>query len=71
MMIIDPIKGWFQTVKVLTFDLDEVTEGNDGYIDKLSVSLRQLFNNKWICGYLCPQKSFLTTDMSLYNISLL
>ena len=34
MSIIDPAKGWFEIIEVTMFDLNEVTEGNDEYIDK-------------------------------------
>ena len=43
--MIDPATGWFDVVKILTFDLDELTAGNDEYIDKSSVSVIQLFNS--------------------------
>ena len=36
MTIIDPTMGWFEIIKVLKFDLDEITGGNDEYIDDLS-----------------------------------
>ena len=45
MKIIDPVTGWFETVKVLTFDLDKVTSDNDKFIDKSYTSISQLFNN--------------------------
>ena len=34
MTIIDPATGWFDIVKIPTFDLKEVTIGNDEYINK-------------------------------------
>ena len=34
MTMIDPAKGWFEITKVPMFDLNEVTVGNDEYIDK-------------------------------------
>ena len=54
--IIDSAMGWFQIVKFTTYDLDEVTVGNDEYIDKLSASLCQFFNNIWLCRYPRPRK---------------
>ena len=56
MSMIDPAKGWFEIVEVPTFDLDEVTGGNDEYIDKSSDRVSQLFNNTWLQRYLCPRK---------------
>ena len=34
MMMIDPTTGWFEIVEIPKFGLDEVTGGNDEYIDK-------------------------------------
>ena len=34
MKIIDPATGWFEIVEIPMFDLNEVTDGNDEYIDK-------------------------------------
>ena len=36
MMMIDLATGWFGIVEIPTFDLKEVTIGNDEYIDKSS-----------------------------------
>ena len=47
--MIDPDIGWFEIVEIPAFDLDEVTSGNDEYIDKSSDRVSQLFNKKWIC----------------------
>ena len=38
------------------FDLEEVTIGNDEYIDKSSARVGQFFNNTWVCRYLRPGK---------------
>ena len=45
MMIIDPATGWFKIVQIPTFDLEEVTIGNDEYIDESSARVSHLFNN--------------------------
>ena len=34
MPMIEPATGWFEIVEVPMFDLNEVTEGNNEYIDK-------------------------------------
>ena len=34
MTMIDTATGWFEIVKIPMFDLNEVTEVNDEYIDK-------------------------------------
>ena len=56
MTMIDPATGWFEVVEIMTFDLDELTAGNDEYIDKSSARVSQLFNNTWLCRYLRPRK---------------
>ena len=38
------------------FDLEEVTLGNDEYIDKSSAGVSQMFNNTWLCRYPRPRK---------------
>ena len=48
MMMIDPATGWFEIFEVPTFELDDITVGNDEYIDKSS----QFFNNTRISRYL-------------------
>ena len=52
----DPATGWFEIFKIPTFDLDGVTSGNDGYIDKLSTRVSHLFNSTCLCIYLRPHK---------------
>ena len=56
MTMIDPATGWFDIVKIPTFDLDEVRAGNDEYIDKSSDRVSQMFNNTWLCRYPHPRK---------------
>ena len=45
MTMIDQAIGWFEIVKVPTFDLKEVTLVNYEYIDKSSDRVSQIFNN--------------------------
>ena len=59
MPIIEPTTGWVEIVEVPTFNLDDVTGGNDDYIDRSSSRLSKLFNDTWLSRY--PQK----TDLSL------
>ena len=56
MNMIKPALGWFEITKVLTYDLDEVTGGNDKYIDKSSTRVRPLFKNTWLNRYPHPRK---------------
>ena len=56
MKMIDLAKGCFEIPKVLTYDLDEVTGGNDKYIDKSYARAMQLFNNTCLIRYRSPCK---------------
>ena len=56
MMMIDPATGWFKIVEIPTFDLEDVTIGNDEYIDKSSARVSQFFNNTWLCRFPRPRK---------------
>ena len=56
MTMIDPATGWFEIVKIPTFNLYEVSIGNNEYIDKSSDRVSQLFNNTWLCIYPRPRK---------------
>ena len=48
-MMINPAIGWFEIVDISTYNLNEVTSGNDEYIDKSSSRVIQVFNNTWLC----------------------
>ena len=39
MKMINPTTGWFEIFEIPMYDQDEVTDGNDEYIDKSSVRL--------------------------------
>ena len=54
--MINPSTGWFDIVEILTYDLNELTAGNDEYIDKSSARVSQLFKNTWLCRYTHPRK---------------
>ena len=54
-MMIDPATGWFEIVKIPTFDLNEVVLGKDEYIDKSSSRVIRLFNSTWLWRYLRPR----------------
>ena len=56
MTMIYPVRGWFDIVKIPTFELSELEIGNDEYIDKSSARFIQMFNNTWLCIYSCPRK---------------
>ena len=56
MTMIELATSWFKIVEILTFYLDEVTEGNDEYIDKSSARVSNMFNNTWIFIYPLPHK---------------
>ena len=48
MKMINPYMGWSGIVKIPTYDLDKVTDGNVEYVDKSSSRLSQLFNITWL-----------------------
>ena len=54
MKTIDPTTGILETIEVPTFELDEVTGGNDEYIYKSSIRVTQLFNKTWLSRYMRP-----------------
>ena len=56
MTTIDPVTGWFETVKIPTYNLYEVTGHNDECIEKSSTRVSQLFNNTCLSIYPHPQK---------------
>ena len=51
MTMIDPTTGWFKIFEIPMFKLDEVTAGNDEYIDKSYSRVSQLFNNTRLYRY--------------------
>ena len=56
MTMIYPAMGWFEIVKVSTFELDKVTDVNDEYIYKPYSRVSQLSNSSWIIIYSRPHK---------------
>ena len=56
MKIIEPATDWFETIKVPTFELEEVTGGNDDFVDKSSTRIDQLLHNRWIIRHSLPRK---------------
>ena len=63
--MINPATCWFEIFKVPTYDLDEVTDVNDEYIDKPSDRVSRLFNNTWLSRYLLPHKFILDHGLEL------
>ena len=54
MMVIDPITVWFEIFKFPFFELNYITARNYEYIDKSSDGVSHLFNDTWLCRYMCP-----------------
>ena len=71
MTIIGPATGWFKIVKIPMFDLEEVTIGNDEYIDKSSAGVSQLLTTHLYADTHVHKKSCLTRVLSLNETSLL
>ena len=51
-MMIEPATVWFKIVNIRKFNLDEVTSGNNEFIDRSSASV----NNTWLFRYPHPRK---------------
>ena len=49
MKMINPTTGRFEIFEILAFDLNDVTGGNDEYMDKSPTRVSQLLNNTWTC----------------------
>ena len=58
MTMIDPTTGWFKIFEIPTYDLEEVTGGNEEYIDASSSRVSQLFINTSLSRYPHPFKVF-------------
>ena len=56
MNMIEPATGWFEIIKMPTYDPNDITEGNYYYMDKSSARFRQLFESTWISRYPRPHK---------------
>ena len=54
--MIGPATGCFEIFEVPTFDLGEVTGGNDEYIDNSSARVSQFFNNTCLSRHPRPRK---------------
>ena len=65
MTMIDSGTVWLKIVEIPMFDLDEVTAGNDEYIDKSSARVSQFFLTYGYSDTCVQSKSCLTTDLSL------
>ena len=50
--MIEPATVWFKIVNIRKFNLDEVTAGNNEFIDRSSASV----NNTWLFRYPHPRK---------------
>ena len=51
MKIINPTTGWIEIVKIPTYEVNEVTGGNDELMDKSSVKVSWMLTNKWLIRY--------------------
>ena len=51
-----PCMDWFEIFEVPAFNIDEVTVGNDEYINESYSRVSRLCNNTWLCKYPHPQK---------------
>ena len=56
MTIVDPAMGWFEIIEVLYYNIEDVINNKDNYIDKSSARISQLFNQAWLSRYPQPSK---------------
>ena len=71
MTMIDPATGWFEIVNITTLGPEEVTIGNDEYIDKSSTRVSQFLTTHGYADTHINAKSCLKTVLSLNDTSLL
>ena len=56
MTMVDPATGWFEIVEVPYYNIEDVINNEDNYIDKSSARISQLFNQVWLSRYPRPNK---------------
>ena len=56
MTMVDPATGWFEIVEVPYYNVEDVVNNKDNYIDKSSARISQLFNQVWLSRYPRPNE---------------
>ena len=56
MTMVDPAMGWFEIIEVPYYNIEDVINNKDNYIDKRSARISQLFNQAWLSQYPQPSK---------------
>ena len=51
MTMVDPATGWFEIVEVPHYNIEEIVNDKDNYINKSLARISQLFNQAWLSGY--------------------
>ena len=54
--MVDPATGWFEIIEVLYYNIEDVINNKDNYIDKSLARISQLFNQAWLSQYPRPSK---------------
>ena len=56
MTMVDPATGWFEIAEVPYYNVDDVVNNKDSYINKSSARISQLFNQVWLSRYPRPNE---------------
>ena len=51
MTMVEPATGWFEIVEVPYYNIEDVVNDKDNYIDKSSARISQLFDQVWLSRY--------------------
>ena len=51
MTMVDPAMGWFEMVEVPYYNIEDIVNDKDNYINKSSARISQLFNQVWLSRY--------------------
>ena len=54
--MVDPAMGWFEIKEVPYYNIEDVINNKDNYIDKSLARISQLFNQAWLSQYPWPSK---------------
>ena len=65
MTMVDPSMGWFEIVEVLYYNIEDIVNDKDNYIDKSSARISQLFNQAWLSRYPWPKEGIFDNGSDL------
>jgi transposase InsO family protein len=56
MTMVDPASGWFEIIEVPYYNIDDVKNNENNYIDKSSARISKLFDQAWLSRYPRPRE---------------